>query len=119
MKIFISHDMNGLSDDEVKNIRSKAEEYLKERFGDNIEIIDNYTHLDAPENAGRLWHLGRSIQQMQDADIVVFIDDGVESAKGCIIEKLICIKKIKWLELIKLILKHIINTKKYAIGVKI
>lgn len=88
MKIFISHDMSGLSDDEVKNIRSKAEEYLKERFGDNIEIIDNYTHPDAPENAGRLWHLGRSIQQLEEANAIYFVP-GYSTSCGYLVESFI------------------------------
>ena len=84
MKIFLCHQMSGLSDEEVYSIRDKAEQYLKTKYGE-IEIIDNYTHPDAPPNAGRLWHLGRSIQQLADADAIYFCNRCF-LAKGCCVE---------------------------------
>lgn len=91
MKVFISHNMSGLTDDKVKEIRGKAKKQIESYFGysTDVEIIDNYTHSDAPENASRLWHLGKSIQQMAEADVVYFIPDNSDS-QGCKVEKLIC-----------------------------
>ena len=87
MKVFLSHAMHGLDDDAVMEIRNQAIELLTEKYGD-IEIIDNYHHTDVPENAGRLWHLGTSIRQMEEADAVYFCDIN-STAKGCLIESLV------------------------------
>lgn len=88
LKVFLSHPMSGLTDDEVNKIRNQAISELKERYGE-IEIIDNYNHENVPPNAGRLWHLGASIQQMEQADGVYFCGYW-RSAKGCLIERKIC-----------------------------
>lgn len=88
MKVFLSHKMSGLSEEEVMQIREKAIKYLSDKYG-NIDIIDNYHHYDAPEDAGRIWHLGKSISQMDAADAIYFCD-GWETANGCIIERNIC-----------------------------
>lgn len=87
MKVFLCHQMTGLSEDEVYSIRIKAEEYLEQKYG-RIIIIDNYTHPEAPSHAGRLWHLGRSIQQLGEADAIYFCD-GFHMANGCCIELMI------------------------------
>ena len=88
-KVFISHPMSDLSEEEVMKLRDEAKQYLEDLriFGD-IEIIDNYTHPDAPKNAGRLWHLGRSIQMMEEADVIFFYGNW-GPANGCIIERMI------------------------------
>lgn len=88
MKVFLSHKMTGLTEEEVMKIRNEALEYLQETYGE-IELIDNYHHKDVPENAGRLWHLGTSIRMMEEADAIYFCD-GWEDAKGCCIEYEIC-----------------------------
>ena len=85
MKVFLSHPMNGLSESEIMSIRDSAYIYLQAVYG-NIKIIDNYFHEDAPKNAGRLWHLGRSIQQLEEADAIYFCD-GWENARGCCVEE--------------------------------
>lgn len=88
LKVFLSHPMSGLTDDEVNKIRNQAISELKERYRE-IEIIDNYNHENVPPNAGRLWHLGASIQQMEQADGVYFCGDW-NLARGCMIEREIC-----------------------------
>lgn len=88
MTVFLSHKMNGLTEEEIFKIRKKAVKYLSSRYG-NIEVIDNVHHDDAPENAGRIWHLGRSIQMMSEADAVYFCK-GWMNAKGCQIEYEVC-----------------------------
>jgi hypothetical protein len=89
--------MNGLTEDEVMKIRSKAHNYLSTLY-DDVEILDNYHHLNIQENAGRLWHLGTSIRMMEEADAIYFCD-GWEEAKGCKIEYEIC--KLYNLKIIK------------------
>lgn len=88
MKVFLSHKMTGLTEEEVENIRNDALEYLQSKYGE-IELIDNYNHENVPSNAGRLWHLGASIQLMEKADAVYFCT-GWGRANGCIVEHLIC-----------------------------
>ena len=90
MKVFLSHKMHGLTEAEVMEIRNQALEKLMKEQGDNeeIEIIDNYHHENVPLNAGRLWHLGTSIRQMEEADAIYFCGDPSE-AKGSLIEFMI------------------------------
>ena len=90
MKIFISQPMHGLTDKEVLSVRNKAIEYLKNKYS-NVEIIENYFHEDAPENAGRLWHLAKSIQLLDDADAIYFCENW-ESARGCNVEYFIAVQ---------------------------
>lgn len=88
MKVFLSHQMSGLSKEEVMEIRNTALNNLQNKFG-AIELIDNYHHEDAPKEAGRLWHLGTSIRMMEQADLIYFCA-GWKNAKGCLIERQIC-----------------------------
>ena len=85
MKVFLSHPMHGLTEEQIMSIRDTAYYYLRSVYG-NIEIIDNLHIDEAPKNSGRLWHLGRSIQQMEEADAIYFCD-GWENARGCLIER--------------------------------
>ena len=97
MKIMLSHPMSGIPEDEVMDLRRITSLMLIGKLGADTEIIDNYHHDNAPENAGRLWHLGRSIQQMGEVDAVYFCGDYSNSkALGCLVEHIICrLYKIK------------------------
>ena len=88
MKVFLSHQMSGLSEEKVYQIRKTALDFLQSKYG-QIEVIDNYHHKNVPDNAGRLWHLGTSIRMMEQADLIYFCE-GWTNAKGCLIEKAIC-----------------------------
>lgn len=88
MKVFLSHPMHGKTREEVMKLRQKATAKVMALVGEDVEIINNYDHEDAPENAGRLWHLGRSIQQLGDAD-AVYLCGGFYHANGCLIEHII------------------------------
>ena len=89
MKVFLSHKMSGVPVIKVNTIRTNAKIYLASKYpNETIEIIDNYNHFDAPVNAGRLWHLGRSIQQLEEADAIYFCTGNCRT-KGCIVERLI------------------------------
>ena len=88
MKVFLSHKMDGLTRDEVMSIRAKALIYLTSKYGE-IDLIDNYHHYNVPDDAGRLWHLGTSITQIEEADAVYFCD-GYTDSNGCQVEKLVC-----------------------------
>lgn len=85
MKVFLSHPMHGSTEEQIMSIRDSACYYLRSVYG-NIELIDNLHMYEAPKNSGRLWHLGRSIQQMEEADAIYFCE-GWEYARGCLIER--------------------------------
>ena len=89
MKVFLSHKMSGLSEEEVARIREEAYQYLSKKYGRYIYIIDNYHHKGAPANAGRLWHLGKSIQMLDNADAIYFVKGHWLNAKGCLCERFI------------------------------
>lgn len=86
MKVFLSHAMSGMEESDVLALRQKAFAFLSQYYKD-VEIIDNYYHLEAPDNAGRLWHLGTSITQLDEADAIYFCDGS--NSNGCIVELLI------------------------------
>ena len=97
MKVFLSHRMSDVPINEINSIRGKAIAYLQDKYGD-ISVIDNYNHEDAPENAGSLWHLGRSIQQLENVDAVYFVPCECNSV-GCKVERLVCkLYKLKVLQ---------------------
>lgn len=83
MKVFISQPMKGISDEEILSKRNEAISKIKEKFGDDVEIInsifDEYTENDA------LKYLGKSLILMADADYAYFIN-GCEYEKGCAFE---------------------------------
>ena len=85
MKVFLSHPMHELTEEQIMSIRDSAYYYLQSVYG-NIKIIDNLHLYEAPKGAGRLWHLGRSIQQLEEADAIYFCEEW-ENARGCIIER--------------------------------
>lgn len=86
MKVFLSHAMSGLDEGSIMELRQRATDYLNQFYND-IEIIDNYHHENVPDDAGRLWHLGTSITQLDKADAIYFCDDS--DANGCRVELLI------------------------------
>ena len=88
MKVFISQLMNGLTEEEVMNERNKAVQYLQSKYGE-IEVLESFYKDNVPEDAGRLWMLGNSIQLLEKADAVYFCD-GWEKGKGCIVERCVC-----------------------------
>ena len=84
MKAFISQPMKDLSNEEIKAEREKAIASLKEKYGEDIEIIDSFFE-DAPHDAKPLWFLGKSIELLSTADVAYFCK-GWENARGCRIE---------------------------------
>ena len=88
MKVFISQLMNGLTEEEVMNERNKAVQYLQSKYGE-IEVLESFFKDNVPEDAGRLWMLGNSIQSLEKADAEYFCD-GWEKGKGCIVERCVC-----------------------------
>lgn len=84
MKAFISQPMKDKTNEEIKAEREKAIASLKEKFGEDIEIIDSFFE-DAPHDAKPLWFLGKSLELLSNADVAYFCK-GWDSARGCKIE---------------------------------
>lgn len=84
MKIFISQPMNGRTDEAIKAERNRIITLAKERYGEDVEIIDSFLE-GAPHDAKPLWFLGKSIEMLSHADVAYFAK-GWESARGCRIE---------------------------------
>lgn len=83
-KIFISQPMNGMSDAQIHAKRKDVVMILKNYFEENVEVIDSIID-DAPKNAKPLWYLGKSLELLSTADVVVFVR-GWEKYRGCRIE---------------------------------
>ena len=89
-KVFISQRMFGRTDEDILAERERAQTAICNAFPDTeITFIDTFSHDGIPKDAGRLVHLGKSIQQLDEADFVYFCP-GWESANGCRIEKKVC-----------------------------
>lgn len=88
MKIFISQPMKDYSDFEIESIRGQITVALKEKYGNDIEIIDSFIK-GAPANAKPLWYLGESIKKLSEADIAVFAYNAPDNSlvRGCGIEE--------------------------------
>lgn len=84
IKVFLSQPMNGK---EEKVLRLEEQLYLrmvKKRLGyNNLERV-GWVNEDCGEK-GPLFYLAKSIEAMNDADVVVFCP-GWEQARGCRIE---------------------------------
>lgn len=101
LRVFLSHKMNGLSEQQVNQIRINAKHQVHAKYGKEYEItfVDNYHHHNVPDNAGRLWHLGESIKILDSCNAVYFVPNYWMKAKGCWIERFIClIYKVKVLK---------------------
>ena len=98
-KIFISLPMNGLTEKEVRNELNK----IASKFKENYDIIDTFIQEESPHgssNNSGVWYLGRSIQLLSSADIVVFHKNW-NSARGCVAEHRICeLYNIPYIEMI-------------------
>lgn len=88
MKVFISQPMGNKTEEHIKQVRDKAIEWIKNRFGDDTEIIDSYIE-NAPVDAKPLWFLGKSIELLSTADFAVFVENWYD-CRGCYIEMNCC-----------------------------
>ena len=83
-KVFISQLMKGKTDEEIKKERQELTEEAKKLFGIDCEIIDSFFE-GAPAHKKPLWFLGKSIEKLADAEVVI-MGKGWEKGRGCVIE---------------------------------
>lgn len=88
LKVFVSQPMANRGDAEIEAEREKIMMLCAEKLG-NVREIASYSSLRHRKNA--LHELGRSIQLMSGADVVVFAP-GWQYARGCKVERM-CAEK--------------------------
>ena len=86
-KVFISQPMKDKTNEEIEKERKEIIEKVENYFG-KVEIIDSFFK-GAPHDAKPLWFLGKSLELLSNADVIVF-GRGWEDARGCIMEHLAC-----------------------------
>lgn len=88
-KVFISQPMSGKRERDIMEDRVAILEQLA-RFSiyeKDIDIINTYIKDDAPDDSNvRLWYLGKTIELLAQADLVVFAKNW-EKARGCRVER--------------------------------
>ena len=82
-KIFISQPMQNKTNQEIEQERKEIIEKAENYFGE-IEVIDSFFK-DAPHDAKPLWFLGKSLELLSNADVIV-LGKFWENARGCRIE---------------------------------
>jgi hypothetical protein len=94
VNVFVSQPMNGRTKSdflfERHEILKEFTDFICNNLGYDINLIVvtdcNLLFTEsAPDEAGRLWYLGRSIQSMEEADYVIF-SRSWRDAKGCRVE---------------------------------
>ena len=88
-KVFISQPMSGKREREILEDRARILEYLSHYsiYEKDIDIINTYITDEPPENANvRLWYLGKTIELLAQADLVIFAENWAK-ARGCRIER--------------------------------
>lgn len=83
-RLFISQPMRGKTNEQIEAERKAAIESVKEKYGDDIEVIDSFFK-DAPHDARPLWFLAKSLELLSTADIACFCKDWGKY-RGCRIE---------------------------------
>lgn len=82
-KIFISQPMKDRTNQEIEQERKEIIEKIEKYFWE-IEVIDSFFK-DAPHDAKPLWFLGKSLELLSNADVIV-LGKNRERARGCRIE---------------------------------
>ena len=86
IKVFISQPMKDKTNEQIEKEREQIISFAKKECGDDIEIIDSFFK-DAPHDARPLWFLGKSLELLSTADIII-MGKGWVDARGCRIEQL-------------------------------
>ena len=84
VRVFISQPMKDKTNEQILAEREKAISSIKEKYGDDIEVIDSFFK-DVPHDAKPLWFLAKSIELLATADVAYFCKDW-DKYRGCKIE---------------------------------
>ena len=92
MRIFLSLGMRGRDENDILADIAEATHYAKSLYAESAtecEVINTYNQEEAPEDASRVYYLGKSIQILGSCDQVWFINDW-ENYRGCRAEHEVC-----------------------------
>lgn len=84
LQVFISQPMNGKTDKEIKEERSRIVSKIRKTLIEPFQVIDSFFE-QAPHDEKPLWFLGKSLELLSTADLAYF-SKGWENARGNIIE---------------------------------
>lgn len=85
IKIFISQLMKDKTNQEIEQERKEIIEKIRKHFKKiEVKVIDSFFK-DAPYDAKPLWFLGKSLELLSNANVIV-LGKGWENARGCRIE---------------------------------
>ena len=88
-KLFVSQPLKDKTMEEVVNTRAKLIFEAKEKLEEEVNVIDNLLIGDIYKDATPLWYLGKSIELLSEADVVIFAP-GWQNYRGCRIEHWCC-----------------------------
>lgn len=84
--------MKNRSEEQIKLDILKMWRKAEELEGEKLDLIDSYVSEEPPKNCNvPVWYLGKSIEKLADADVVIGVKDS-PAWVGCNIEKLVAIK---------------------------
>ena len=83
IKVFISQPMKDKTNQEIEQERKEIIEKVRKYFWE-FEVIDSFFK-DAPHDDKPLWFLGKSLELLSNADVIV-LGKNRERARGCRIE---------------------------------
>lgn len=83
-RLFISQPMRDKTNEQIEAEREAAIKSVKEKYGDDIEVIDSFFK-NAPHDAKPLLFLAKSLELLSTADIAYFCKDW-DKYRGCRIE---------------------------------
>lgn len=89
LTVFVSQPFNGVEKEVIFDNMIRIKENLKRVTGCRVSVLDNFNHVNVPDDAGRIWHLGESIKLLDKADLVIFTNE-YDKAKGCKVERKLC-----------------------------
>lgn len=85
-KLFISVPMKGRTEEAIRASIAKMKKIAEAYEGEELELIDSYVEDKPPVNSKQaIWHLGKSLEKLSEADVFVSIDDYYQW-NGCQIE---------------------------------
>ena len=85
IKIFISQPMKNKTNQEIEQERKEIIEKIRKHFEKiEVKVIDSFFK-DVPRDAKPLWFLGKSLELLSNANVIV-LGKGWKNSRGCRIE---------------------------------
>ena len=85
IKIFISQPIKNKTNQEIEQERKEIIEKIRKHFEKiEVKVIDSFFK-DVPRDAKPLWFLGKSLELLSNANVIV-LGKGWKNSRGCRIE---------------------------------